>query len=52
MNTTFADNALKGRAITWPALSALAYWSVILAEAATGLMLAIFVSLRVGEPDT
>ena len=35
MDTTFPDNALKGRAITSPALWALAYWSIILAEAAT-----------------
>src|SRR5260370_34396806 len=40
MDTTFPDNALKGRAITSPALWALAYWSIILAEAATGLVLA------------
>ena len=41
MDTTFPDNALKGRAITSPALWALAYWSIILAEAATGLVLAL-----------
>ena len=41
MDTTFPDNALKGRAITSPDLWALAYWSIILAEAATGLVLAI-----------
>jgi predicted small integral membrane protein len=40
MDTTFPDNALKGRAITSPTLWALAYWSIILAEAATGLVLA------------
>src|SRR5258708_39862190 len=40
MDTTFPDNALKGRAITSPALWSLAYWSIILAEAATGLVLA------------
>jgi predicted small integral membrane protein len=34
------DNALKGRAITSPSLWALVYWSIILAEAATGLVLA------------
>src|SRR5882672_6192281 len=36
MDTTFPDNALKVRAITSPALWAGAYWSIILAEAATG----------------
>ena len=41
MDTTFPDNALKGRAITSPALWALAYWSIILAEAVTGLVLAL-----------
>ena len=40
MDTTFPDNALKGRAITSPTLWTLAYWSIILAEAATGLVLA------------
>jgi predicted small integral membrane protein len=40
MDTTFPDNALKGRAITSPTLWMLAYWSIILAEAATGLVLA------------
>lgn len=40
MDTTFPDNALKGRAITSPILWALAYWGIILAEGATGLMLA------------
>ena len=40
MDTTFPDNALKGRAITSPALWALAYWSIILTEAAIGLVLA------------
>ena len=40
MDTTFPDNALKGRAITSPTLWALAYWAIILAEAATGLVLA------------
>jgi predicted small integral membrane protein len=40
MDTTFPDNALKGRVITSPVLWALAYWSIILAEAATGLVLA------------
>ena len=40
MDTTFPDNSLKGRAITSPALWALAYWSIILTEGATGLVLA------------
>lgn len=40
MDTIFPDSPLKGRAITSPALWALAYWSIILAEAATGLGLA------------
>ena len=31
MDTTFPDNALKGRAITSPILWMLAYWSIILA---------------------
>ena len=41
MDTTFPDNALKSRAITSPVLWALAYWSTILAEAVTGLVLAL-----------
>lgn len=40
MDTTFPDNALKARAITSPALWSIAYWAIILAEAATGLVLA------------
>ena len=47
MDTTFPDNALKGRAITSPTLWAIAYWLIILAEAATGLMLA-YGALRLG----
>ncbi len=41
MDTTFPGNALRGRAITSPALWALAYWLIILAEAVTGLVLAM-----------
>lgn len=41
MDTTFAGNALMGRAITDPLVWALAYWSIILAEAATGAVLAV-----------
>lgn len=40
MDTTFPDNALKGRAITSPTIWTLAYWSIILAEAAGGCVLA------------
>ncbi|HZP99820.1 MAG TPA: DUF2165 domain-containing protein [Reyranella sp.] len=40
MDTTFPDNALKSRAVTSPALWTAAYWSIIAAEAATGLLLA------------
>jgi predicted small integral membrane protein len=40
MDTTFPDNALKGRAITSPGLWALAYGLIIAAEAVTGLVLA------------
>jgi predicted small integral membrane protein len=40
MDTTFPGNALKGRAITSPALWTLGYWLIIAAEAATGLILA------------
>jgi predicted small integral membrane protein len=47
MDTTFPDNALKGRAITSPTLWAIAYWSIILAEAATGLVL-VYATLRLG----
>jgi predicted small integral membrane protein len=41
MDTTFPDNVLKGRAIASPALWSVAYWMIILAEAATGLVLAM-----------
>ena len=40
MDTTFAGNALMHRAITTPALHHAAYWLIILAEAATGLICA------------
>jgi predicted small integral membrane protein len=40
MDTTFPGNALKGRAIDSPVVWTLAYWSIILTEAATGLVLA------------
>jgi predicted small integral membrane protein len=39
MDTTFPDNALRGRAITSPAIWSIGYWLIILAEAATGLAL-------------
>ena len=39
MDTTFPDNALKGRAITSPALWTAAYWLIIATEAAVGLLL-------------
>lgn len=45
MDTTFPGNALKGRAITSPALWTLGYGLIIAAEAATGLILA-FGALR------
>ncbi len=45
MDTTFPGNALIGRAITSPVLWTLGYWLIIVAEAATGLILA-FGSLR------
>lgn len=40
MDTIFPSSTLKGRAITSPTLWALGYWSIIAAEAATGLVLA------------
>jgi len=40
MDTTFPGNALRGRAITSPALWTAGYWAIILAEAAVGLTLA------------
>ena len=45
MDSTFPGNALMGRAITKPALWAIAYWLIILTEAAVGLLLA-FAALR------
>jgi predicted small integral membrane protein len=39
MDTTFADNALKGRAVTSPSLWTAAYWLIIAIEAAVGLLL-------------
>jgi len=40
MDTTFPDNALKGRALTSPVAWTLAYWLIILIEALTGIVLA------------
>ena len=40
MDTTFPDNALKGRAITSPVAWTLAYWVIILTEAVVGIVLA------------
>jgi predicted small integral membrane protein len=40
MDTTFPDNAQKGRAITSPVVWTLGYWAIILTEASTGLVLA------------
>lgn len=40
MDTTFPGNALMGRAITDPTLWSAAYWSIILVEAVTGIVLA------------
>jgi len=45
MDTTFPGNVLKGRAITQPAAWTVAYWLIILTEAAVGLLLA-FAALR------
>ena len=39
MDTTFPGNALKGRAINNPLVWTVAYWLIILAEAATGAIL-------------
>jgi predicted small integral membrane protein len=53
MDTTFPGNALKVRAITSPAVWALAYWLIIATEAATGLLLAfgaLRLALAVREP--
>jgi predicted small integral membrane protein len=41
MDTTFPGNALMGRAITAPALWTIAYWLIILTEAAVGMLLAL-----------
>jgi predicted small integral membrane protein len=41
MDTTFPGNALKGRAITSPALWTAGYWAIILTEAAVGITLAL-----------
>ena len=45
MDTTFPGNALMWRAITQPALWTIAYWLIILTEAAVGVLLA-FAALR------
>ena len=41
MDTTFPGNALLGHAITSPAIWTVAYWLIILTEAAVGITLAI-----------
>jgi predicted small integral membrane protein len=41
MDTTFPGNALKARAITSPVVASIAYWMIIVAEALTGLLLAL-----------
>jgi len=41
MDTVFPDSVLKGRAIADPALWSAAYWLIIAAEAATGIVLAV-----------
>jgi len=48
MDTTFPDNALKGRAITSPVAWTLAYWGIILTEAVVGVVLA-FAAWRLGR---
>lgn len=48
MDTTFPGNALMGRAVTTPALWAVAYWLIILTEAVVGLLLA-FAALRLAS---
>ncbi len=40
MDTTFPESALRGRAVTEPGLWTIAYWLIILTEAAVGLLLA------------
>jgi predicted small integral membrane protein len=41
MDTTFPGNALMTRAVTSPVLLTIAYWSIILTEGVTGLLLAL-----------
>jgi len=41
MDTTFPDNALRGRAIASPAVWDVAYWAIIFVEGATGIVLAL-----------
>ncbi len=41
MDATFPGNALMGRAITQPSVWTLAYWLIILTEAAIGTVLAV-----------
>jgi predicted small integral membrane protein len=41
MDTTFQGNALKGRAITSPAVWTAGYWAIIATEAVTGIILAL-----------
>ena len=53
MDTTFPGNALRGRAITSPVVWNVAYWAIILTEAATGIVLAfgafrLAINLRAG----
>ena len=48
MDTTFPDNVLKDRAITSPVAWTLAYWAIILTEAAVGVVLA-FAAWRLGR---
>src|SRR5689334_11124456 len=40
MDTTFAENALRWRAVTDPGLQTAAYWLIIAAEALTGALFA------------
>lgn len=48
MDTTLPDSALKDRAIASPVVWTLAYWGIILAEAAVGAILA-FAAWRLGR---
>jgi len=48
MDTTFPDNALRDRAITSPLVWTLAYWAIVLTEAAVGFALA-FAAWRLGR---